>query len=567
MGAHDAYMLLTPSLPPSLHPLPLTLKLPTQNKSFLRTTGNFSSPFSEYESRYGRHADPLYSRNQPERRPSGVDPADPAYVFVDPHIMATPTLADADGDGLQNELVIPVSYYFDPFVYGEPRNLASLGGLEREEVQNFVAGGIVVIDLNDGQISHQRLLGITQAGAGQPGYMLATPTVVRIFPGKGDIVTIVGSVTGELHMLNARTLESVPGFPVHVDSISAQVAVADLVNDDGALELVVGDGSGNVYCIDRAGKRVWEMEGEAPIIASVRFIDVEGDGRLEVVAVTRHGTIHIVRGNTGEPFDNFPIHLSAPVQSPVLLMHLNNSESTNAPSIVIPSINVIYVVDILTGCIDTVNSEHMFLEVQSDDVNPFSPGLEILVSSLDGTLVCLSLASRTSHSSDYDMAVESWPGEAIGQNGFTHKNNSFAVVFPHSNLTTRDITGRSFTLDFELCDNGPRVSKRYTLTVTAGRRYMLYSDSLLVYQRREKHSISIRTPPEPLHGFLTIQVCNEHFQCDSFSHNVRFNLHFEDQLKWFLCLPFFSLCGMLLWLLRDEGFVALPTALRSRKNL
>ncbi len=551
-------------IPPFLSPL---YQRSTQEKTFPKVSSNISSPFSEYESRYGRHADPLYSRRQPERRLSGVDPGDPTYVYVDPHILATPTLVDTDGDGLRNELVVPVSYYFDPYYYGELKNLAELKGLEQDEVKNFVAGGIVVVDLNSGTISHQRLLGITEASASQPGYMLAMPTVVRLFPGKGDIVIAVGSATGELHMLNAKTLESVPGFPVHVDSITAQVAVADVVNDDSSLEMVVGDGSGNVYCIDRTGRRLWEVEASAAVISSVRFIDVEGDGSLEVVVVTRHGSIHILHGNNGEPFANFPIHLSVAVQSSVLLTHLNHSGSVNAPSVVVPSINAVYIVDILTGCIDTIESEHMFLDVLCDDIDPFSPGLEILVSSLDGTLACFS-PTRTGHTSDYSMSVEAWQGEGAGQNSFTHKNNSFAVVLPHSNLTTRDITGRSFTLTFELSDNGPRVSKLYTILVSIGRRHMLYSDSLPVYRRRQRHSISIPTPSEPLHGFLNVQICNEYLQCESFSYNVRFNLHFEDHLKWFLSLPFFCLCAMFLWLLREEGFAALPTTAQgTRKDL
>ncbi len=32
---------------------------------------------------------------------------DPEYVFVDPHVLATPAIADIDGDG-HEELVVPV---------------------------------------------------------------------------------------------------------------------------------------------------------------------------------------------------------------------------------------------------------------------------------------------------------------------------------------------------------------------------------------------------------------------------------------------------------------------------
>jgi len=35
------------------------------------------------------------------------------HVPVDAHIMATPVIADVDADYRQEELVVPVSYFFD----------------------------------------------------------------------------------------------------------------------------------------------------------------------------------------------------------------------------------------------------------------------------------------------------------------------------------------------------------------------------------------------------------------------------------------------------------------------
>ncbi len=47
------------------------------------------------------------------------------FVWVDPHIMTTPAIADIDGDG-HDELVVAVSYFYDrwvrvPYVYGKRR--------------------------------------------------------------------------------------------------------------------------------------------------------------------------------------------------------------------------------------------------------------------------------------------------------------------------------------------------------------------------------------------------------------------------------------------------------------
>ena len=533
-------------------------------KPALKRPLNFTTPFSEFESRYGRYSDPLHSRHQRGKRLSGLDPNDSEYVYVDPHILATPALADTNGDGFANELVIPVSYYFDPYYYGDPHNLAQLGGLEQEELAKFTAGGVVSLDLYSGLILKHKLLGITEAGASQPGYILATPTVVKIFPGVGENVIIVGTAKGELHMLSAATLESSPGFPVQVDSISAQIAVADLTKN-GALELVVGDNSGIVYCIDQNGKRLWEFEALEPIIASVRFADIEGDGTLEVFFVTSYAAVWALDGQTGKVFADYPIRLNTGVQSFLMLMHLNSTSRRNALSIIVPTPGAVYIIDSITHCLQSFQSDMMFLEFLSDDVDPYSPGLEILALSLDGYLVCFS--TDTVYSSDYDTAVESWPGEAVGQTGFTHKSSSFAVVLPHSNYTERVISWQSFFLEFEIADNGPRSSKQYNLLVTVGRKHILYKKTLPVYQRRTEYSIGIVSPPEPIHAFLTVTVCNEHNQCDSASYMVRFNLHFQDNLKWFLAFPFLSLCGMLLWLMRDAGFATLPTAHSSRKDM
>ena len=68
--------------------------------------------------RYSRKSDPLYSHHQPEERRSGLSQSDSNKVFVDPHILATPIIIDSNGDGLRDEMILPISYYFDPYHYG-----------------------------------------------------------------------------------------------------------------------------------------------------------------------------------------------------------------------------------------------------------------------------------------------------------------------------------------------------------------------------------------------------------------------------------------------------------------
>lgn len=44
--------------------------------------------------------------------PQAPHPDDTEYVFVDPHVLCTPNIADIDGDG-HEEVVVSVSYFFD----------------------------------------------------------------------------------------------------------------------------------------------------------------------------------------------------------------------------------------------------------------------------------------------------------------------------------------------------------------------------------------------------------------------------------------------------------------------
>ena len=187
-----------------------------------RKPSNFTDPFSEFESRFGRHADPLYSRHETTPRISGIDPNDPGYVYVDPHVLATPIIADTNGDGIHTELVVPVSYYFDPYRYGDPTEREKLNGMMATDLANYVAGGVVIVDLTTGKVQGHKMLGLTRGIDSQPGYLLATPTVVRLSAGE-DPVIIVGSVTGELHVLEGKDLREREGFPLAVDSITAQV--------------------------------------------------------------------------------------------------------------------------------------------------------------------------------------------------------------------------------------------------------------------------------------------------------------------------------------------------------
>lgn len=527
---------------------------------------NFTTSFSEFDSRFGRHADPLYSRHETTPRPSGVDLRDPQFVFVDPHVLATPIIADIDGTGLF-DLVVSVSYYFDPYRYGDSHHMNALNGLEAGDLEDYAAGGVVIIDLHTGKVKGQKLLGITRVTDNQPGYLLATPTVVRLKEGEEHVI-IIGTAMGELHVLSARTLEDIKGFPLMLDSMTSSVAVGEVFGS-GSLDLLVGDSSGIVYCITRQGERVWERELDEAITASIRLADLEGDGVVEVVVVTRGGDVWVLNGQTGLDHTSsvFPVHLNSDVETSPLIMHMKTRAGAytdgrnHTLGIVVPTKDAIFIVDAITGCVNHVRaSDHMIYEVMSGDIDPYHPGLELLAVGLDGTLVCFKSAFQKWEEQ------EAWSGDALGQSIFTHKENSFYFSLPFAN-TSQEVTGKFFKLPLRLYCANYRSHTQLFITVTIGQKYTLLQDSIDINQRVTEVELSVPSPPIPLYAFVTVRVCNKFKQCRSQSLNTRFNLHFEDNLKWFLCLPFLSLCALVLWYHRDDDFQMLPTLSSSRKDM
>lgn len=525
---------------------------------------NYTTPFSEFESRFGRHADPLYSIHETTPRLSGIDPKDSDYVFVDPHVLATPIISDTDGDGIYAELVVPVSYYFDPHHYSDQLYLDDLNGLAVDDLINYVGGGVVIIDLMSGKVIGQKLLGITRATDSQPGYILATPTVVRVKEGDSPVI-IIGSAMGELHMLSGKNLDSKKGFPLMLDSLTAQVAVGDIFGN-GKLDLVVGDYSGNVYCVDGEGVRVWERELGEGVSASARLVDLGRDGRLEVVVATINGDVWVLNGQTGEDGSSgtFPIHLNTGVETPILIMHMTNRGSVKqgetvekrgeeSLALVLGTSGGLYVVDTQDGCVQHVPiPAHVVHEVLSGDVDPYNPGVEIVSVGLDGTLMCF----KTTYSNRL-AKKEAWSMEATGPLFFAHKDSSFHIIVNTSN----EVTGKSFDLGLTLYANHFKSENSFNISVSIGTKQELHRESTTVQRRKTELALHLPSPHTPLLAFLTVCVCSEHQQCRSKYVHVRFNLHFEDHLRWFLCLPFLSLCAVILWVhRRDGGSLSLPTS-------
>ena len=67
-----------------------------------------------------------------------------------------------------------------------------------------------------------------------------------------------------------------------------QVVVGD-VDSDGVTDIIVGDESGNIQCLDVKGTMKWEKSVDAAVSGGLRLADLEGNERMDVVVVTQDG--------------------------------------------------------------------------------------------------------------------------------------------------------------------------------------------------------------------------------------------------------------------------------------
>jgi FG-GAP repeat len=76
-----------------------------------------------YDDDYYAHHDDVYAglehwwEDEMYHQPPNIQEG--TYVWVDAHLLCTPTIADIDGDG-QDELVVAASYYYDREYYDDP---------------------------------------------------------------------------------------------------------------------------------------------------------------------------------------------------------------------------------------------------------------------------------------------------------------------------------------------------------------------------------------------------------------------------------------------------------------
>ncbi|KAL9828082.1 Protein DEFECTIVE IN EXINE FORMATION 1 [Arabidopsis thaliana] len=310
------------------------------------------------------------------------------YVNIDAHILCTPVIADIDKDGVQ-EMIVAVSYFFDPEYYDNPEHLKELGGID---IKNYIASSIVVFNLDTKQVKWIKELDLSTDKANFRAYIYSSPTVVDL-DGDGYLDILVGTSFGLFYAMDHRG-NIREKFPLEMAEIQGAVVAAD-INDDGKIELVTTDSHGNIAAWTTQGVEIWEAHLKSLVPQGPSIGDVDGDGHTEVVVPTSSGNIYVLSGKDGSIVRPYPYRTHGRVMNQLLLVDLNKrGEKKKGLTIVTTSFDgYLYLIDGPTSCTDVVDiGETSYSMVLADNVDG-GDDLDLIVSTMNGNVFCFSTPS------------------------------------------------------------------------------------------------------------------------------------------------------------------------------
>lgn len=479
------------------------------------------------------------------------------YVNVDSHILGTPVIADIDNDGIQ-EMVVAVSYFFDHEYYDNPEHAKELGGID---IGKYVAGGIVVFNLDTKQVKWSIELDQSTDTGTYRAYIYSAPTVVDL-EGDGNLDILVGTSYGFFYVLDHKG-EVRKKFPLEMAELQGGVVAGD-INDDGKIELVTADTHGNVAAWTAQGKEIWETHVKSLVPQAPTIGDVDGDGYTDVVVPTLSGNIYVLSGKDGSIVRPYPYRTHGRIMNQVLLVDLSKrGEKKKGLTIVTTSFDgYLYLIDGPTSCADVVDiGETSYSMVLAENVDG-GDDLDLIVTTMNGNVFCFSTPSP-------HHPLKSWRSHNQGRNNVANRFNREGIHVLPSSRTYRDEEGKSFWVEIEIVDkyrvpSGSQGSYNVTTTLLVpgnyqGNRTITQNQ---VYNAAGKYRIKLPTVGVRTTGTVLVEMVDKnglHFS-DEFS--LTFHMYYYRLLKWLLVLPMLGMFGVLV-ILRPQEAIPLPSFSRN----
>lgn len=256
----------------------------------------------------------------------------------------------------------------------------------------------------------------------------------------------------------------------------------------------------------------------------------------------------VLEGDTGKVLQGWPIKLPSETRATVLITKLSPGEDSTS-DIIIPLVDShIAIIRGNDHCTDLISADTPVLaSAVSADLLTGRPGLELVLGTDDGTLLCLSnkLEAVTSSLLSDTNELFSWPAETLPCTGATFYSGKVGVRFTQKYHENTKISGRSFPVEFEIIDNQPKEVKGniYNIKIFIGQQLVVFKRS---YKSPGVYSETVPTPPQPCRALVTILLTTEHKQCFESSLHLSFNQHFKDDIAWLLLVPFLTTGSLLL---------------------
>ncbi|XP_050114709.1 protein DEFECTIVE IN EXINE FORMATION 1-like isoform X2 [Malus sylvestris] len=480
------------------------------------------------------------------------------YVDVDAHILCTPVIADIDNDGV-SEMVVAVSYFFDSEYYeSNEGHRKELGDID---ITKYVAGSIVVFNLDTKQVKWTAELDLSTETATFRAHIYSSPTVVDL-DGDGNLDILVGTSFGLFYVLDhhGKVREK---FPLEMAEIQGAVVAAD-INDDGKIELVTTDAHGNVAAWTTKGVEIWENHLKSLVPQGPTIGDVDGDGHTDVVVPTLSGNIYVLSGKDGSIVRPYPYRTHGRVMNQVLLVDLSKKgEKKKGLTLVTTSFDgYLYLIDGPTSCADVVDiGETSYSMVLADNVDG-GDDLDLIVSTMNGNVFCFS--TPASH-----HPLKAWRSPNQGRNHVANRHNREGIFVSHSSRAFRDEEGKNFWVEFEIIDSyryPSGLQAPYNVTVTLlvpgnyqGERRIRINET---YNRPGKYRMKLPTVGVRTMGTVLVEMVDKNGLYFSDDFSLTFHMYYYRLLKWLLVLPMLGMFGILV-ILRPQEAVPLPSFSRN----
>ncbi|XP_022889012.1 protein DEFECTIVE IN EXINE FORMATION 1-like [Olea europaea var. sylvestris] len=479
------------------------------------------------------------------------------FVHIDAHVLCTPVIADIDNDGV-SEMIVGVSYFFDPEYYDNPEHLKELGGIE---IGKYVAGGIVVFNLETKQVKWTAQLDLSTDSGNFRAYIYSSPTVVDL-DGDGNLDILVGTSYGLFYVLDhkGKVREK---FPLEMAEIQGAVVAAD-INDDGKIELVTTDTHGNVAAWTSQGKEIWEAHVKSLVPQGATIGDVDGDGHTDVVVPTISGNIYVLSGKDGSTVRPYPYRTHGRVMNQVLLVNLNKrGEKKKGLTIVTTSFDgYLYLIDGPTSCADVVDiGETSYSMVLADNVDG-GDDLDLIVTTMNGNVFCFSTPSP-------HHPLKAWRSSNQVRNNVAHRYGREGIYVTPLSRTFRDEEGKSFWVEVEIVDryrfpSGSQAPYNVTISLLVpgnyqGERTIKQNQ---VFDRSGIHRIKLPTVGVRTAGTVLVEMIDKNGLYFSDDFSLTFHMYYYKLLKWLLVLPMLGMFGILV-ILRPQDTMPLPSFSRN----